>query len=401
MKAKKVQSLKLILLNIAVVLSFISAFIISANRANVDVELFFPEFFENAGEYVKLDQEIYSTIIKTPDASDTTYLAIGEAMGYGGMLKVLTAVNNEGTVLKTEVVEQSETPSWFKEVIENHFLLRLKEKSYADNFILGTDVDGVSGATYTSRAIMEATKNAARHIAFSRLNYDVIKFVKPSIAFGIPEITLLLLFAVAIVSYKKKFKHKKTVRWISLISAMIILGFVFERPLNLVIINKFFAGFWPDWRLNLYWYILIGGVALVLLIDKKNIYCNSICPFGATQECIGKIGQAKVYNPGKYTNLLKWTRRVVVWFAIIIALIFRNPGISSYEVFGTMFSLTGTNLQFLLLTIVLLASFFIKKPWCSFLCPIKVVEDYTRYVSNLKSSIWKKEKANPIKSQRA
>ena len=138
-------------------------------------------------------------------------------------------------------------------------------------------------------------------------------------------------------------------------------------------VNQALLGYFPPMHTYLYWYILLGGIFLVLTIDNKNPYCSWFCPFGAAQECMGQIGGAKITLLGRVKNFFKWFLRGLALQSIIIALLFRNPGLSGYEIFGTLFKLTGSELQFALLGIVLVVSMFIKRPWCNFLCPIAPV----------------------------
>ena len=111
----------------------------------------------------------------------------------------------------------------------------------------------------------------------------------------------------------------------------------------------------------------------VFTVDNKNPYCEWFCPFGAAQECLGVVGGAKPRSAGRYKNLLIWVQRVLAWSAVVLALYFRNPGISSYEVFGTLFDLTGSTWQFAVLGIMMIASLFIKRPWCKYLLPVRLV----------------------------
>jgi hypothetical protein len=59
-----------------------------------------------------------------------------------------------------------------------------------------------------------------------------------------------------------------------------------------------------------------------------------------------------------------------VIFAVSLALIYRNPGTFSFEIFGTLFDLEGSNYQFIVLAIILLSSLFIYRPFCNYLCPL-------------------------------
>ena len=89
----------------------------------------------------------------------TYYLGYYLPAGFVGRLAGWQAANQFlalWTVLGLSVVEQRETPSWFSRVIGSDYAEKLFGKSYADSFELGSDVDGVTGATYTSRAIADA-----------------------------------------------------------------------------------------------------------------------------------------------------------------------------------------------------------------------------------------------------
>jgi NosR/NirI family nitrous oxide reductase transcriptional regulator len=383
---------------IITLISLVAAYLIGVNRSKNDISLYLPNLVENADRFVKQADGIYSAIIESSKSAENddhqakTYISMTEANGYGGPMKVLVAVDELGFVSNILVIENRETPSWYRKVIAEKYPEKLKNKSYKEHFELGRDIDGISGATYTSRAIAEAVRKGVRDVASARLGYEVEPEKKPDIEFGIPELSLILFFSIGLFSGQKKYKYKKQVRWLTLISGMILLGFIFERPLNLVHINKFLIGFWPDWKLYFYWYLLIFGVFSVLIIKKVNVYCTWVCPFGATQECLGKMGRAKQISVGKYAGILRWINRGVVWLAIVIALIYRNPGLSSYEVFGTLFSLTGTNLQFLLLTIIVLMSLFVKRPWCTFFCPIRSIEQFIRVLRKEMVLLWEKTK---------
>jgi NosR/NirI family nitrous oxide reductase transcriptional regulator len=136
---------------------------------------------------------------------------------------------------------------------------------------------------------------------------------------------------------------------------------------------------------------LIGGILLVFTVDNKNPYCEWFCPFGAVQECMGIIGGAKP-GLGNYRNILKWLQRGLAWLAILLAVLFRNPGMTSYEIFGTLFDLKGTPIQFIVLGLVLITSLFIRRPWCAFLCPLRPVTDLYRVFRKWIIDLWIRNK---------
>ena len=173
-----------------------------------------------------------------------------------------------------------------------------------------------------------------------------------------------------------------------------VLGFVYNRPLTLVFINKILLGFWPEWHLNLYWYILLAGIVLIIAVGKQSPYCEWFCPFGSAQECLGFIGGAKRRIPERSHILLRWFQRALALSAIVLALLYRNPSVSSYEVFGAFFHLIGSSFNFALLGVVLVAALFLKRPWCSYLCPLRPVTDFIRLVRDWIQELWLKSRLN-------
>ena len=370
----------------------IIAWLAGTFRAEADLAPFLkqalPEayYFEpsSGGNYSAWEDEAKSRLLG--------YVAVGTANGYGGELKIAVAVSLDGNVLGLSVVEHKETASFFQRVLRSQLSESLKDKSYSDSFLLGQDVDSVTGATYSSRALADSVRRATREVASRNLDLPAIPEASLPVVFGFPEAVLLVLFAVGIAARSHRFRHRKTIRWISMLVGMGVLGFVYNRPLTLVFINKMLLGFWPEWHLNLYWYILLAGIVLITAVGKQSPYCEWFCPFGSAQECLGFIGGAKGRIPERYHVLLCWFQRALALSAIVLALLYRNPSVSSYEVFGAFFHLIGSSFNFALLGVVLIAALFLKRPWCSYLCPLRPVTDFIRLVRNWIQEIWLKSR---------
>lgn len=312
--------------------------------------------------------------------SPSHYICLAEAIGYGGPLTLAVATDLQGDITGLAVVEHRETPSWFTRVADSGFLETVLGKSYHDAFELGNDLDGVTGATYTARAIAQASLIGSRGIAGDALKLPVPPAKEKSIVFGVPEMVLVLLFIVGFIGHRREFAHTNKARWFCMLLSFVVLGVLYTQPLTISYINQFLLGFWPDWHNHLFYYMLLGGTFLVLTIDGKNPYCMWFCPFGAVQECMGKLGGAKVPQKTAWHTWIKWAQRGLAFTAIIVALVFRNPGLSSYEIFGTFFDMEGSMLSFFLLGLVLLTSLFIRRPWCTTLCPIPPIESLVLFL---------------------
>jgi len=370
------------LLALAAVVLIVIVWFVGLSRSEADLEPFLQRAFPQADFIEQIQGGVYEAWDNQEKDNLLGYVNPGSADGYGGELRVAVAVSTEGTVLGLVVIEHKETFSFFRRVLRSRLIDGFKDKSYTDPFIPGQDVDSITGATYSARALAEAVKSASRQVATKALNLPAIEDPPLKIQFGMPEIVLLLLFLFGVVARQKRFKPKKAARWVSMLAGIGVLGFLLNKPFTLSLINKILLGYWPKWQLDLYWYILLGGIVFITIIDNRNPYCDWFCPFGATQECLGVIGGANNWISVRIQLFLRWFQRLIALGAILMALILRNPSVSSYEVFGAFFRLIGTNFLFILLAVVLIVSLFIRRPWCSYLCPLRPVTDFLKLIRN-------------------
>lgn len=369
-----------------------AAWIVGSMRAKADLMPAVEQALPTAGHFENVNNGLFEAYVDSSMAQLVGYVAVAEAHGYGGPLTLAVAVTPSGEVDGLVIADHKETPTWMDRVSDADFIEQLIGKRYADEFSLGSDLDVVTGATYTSAAMAEAALRGSRTVA-EHLGLEVTQTVSPKIIFGLPEIILIVLYAAGFMSQRRTFKYKRQLRWVTLLTGLIVLGFIYNKPLTLSMINQVLLGYLPQWQNNLYWFLLIGGIIFVFTVDNKNPYCEFFCPFGAAQECMAVIGGAKNVTLGKHKETWKWVHRGLTWLAIIIALIFRNPGISSYEIFGTLFKLVGNGTQFILLGLVLLVALFVKRPWCHFLCPLHPVEEFIRVIRKWIKETWQNREA--------
>ncbi|MGD9094229.1 MAG: 4Fe-4S binding protein, partial [Anaerolineales bacterium] len=198
-----------------------------------------------------------------------------------------------------------------------------------------------------------------------------------NIQFGIPEITIIGLFATGYFAHKlRNPTWKLRIRWVTLLTGMVVIGFIYTIPFTITMVTALLSGYWPDWHNNLYWYLLIGGIVFVTMVDAKNPYCHWFCPFGAFQECLSVITHAKVFRPRRLSDPLKWLQRLLALAAIVLGLVLRRPGIAGYEPFATLFDLRGTAIEWAFLIVIILVSFVMFRPFCAYLCPLDPVVDF-------------------------
>ena len=357
------------------IILFIIASVLGLQRESIRVINNLEDLLPSGSELIKHDEGLY-LVTDSAGTGHNSFLILEQYRGYGGNIE--TAIRYDSNLLLTgiNILRHRETPSFLRKVERKGYIKTLEGRPYTE--LIDPDFDIVSGATYTSEAISYCVRNSSRHLAHEFKGYsypeDDIRMIK----FGIREISLVLLYLAALVSIYTRFRYRKLVRWITMTGGLIILGFWLAIPLTLFKVNTFLLGYWPDWHNELYWYLLVSGFVLSILISRKNIYCNWICPVGCIQDCMGAIGGARPRFSRKVNTWLRYFSRTLAWSAIILALYTRNPASLNYEIFGVALNLTGQSYLFIIAGVFLIGSLFIKRPWCRYLCPIGPLEDFLR-----------------------
>jgi hypothetical protein len=304
------------------------------------------------------------------------YAATGSGSGYGGPLQVMVGVAPDGQILGVEIVDERESPGFFRLVTGSNLFDQYARATIDKPLQLGEDLDTITGATMSSEGVALSVRNAVQLLATEALN-TTRPPERKQIQFGMPEIVLIGLFAAGYAGHKvRNPRAKRIVRWGTLITGMLTIGFLYTLPLTISMVVSLLAGYWPDWQSNLYWYLLVGGILFVTTVDAKNPYCSWFCPFGAFQECMAAVSKAKVFRPREWSDRLKWLQRGLALTAIVIGLALRNPGAAGYEPFATLFDFRGNAVQWALLIIVVLTSLMMYRPFCNYLCPLDPVVDF-------------------------
>jgi NosR/NirI family transcriptional regulator, nitrous oxide reductase regulator len=363
---------------IAIFLSLAVAWQIGWVRQQTDLKTSLASLLDPADEIIQIGEGLYQGVIQ--NGKETRLLStvsLGTASGYAGPIQTAVAVNADGAIQKIAILRQTETLVFFRKLRVDALLDTLKGKVCTDPFAIGQDIQAVTGATISLEGLTDSIRQACYQAARqAQMPTPDIPFTK--IRLGAPEGVLILLYVVGFLAYLPSQKLSKPLRTLGLILGFVLLGCWLNRPLSLVQINTFLLGTWPLWRTHLYWYLLVGGILLPVLLTGRSVYCSHICPLAAVQESLGALSGKRIVIPNKVNRWLHRGQRMLVWSAVVCALTLRNPSLITYEVTGTLFGLTGAFWQFGLLAVVLITSLFVARPWCNVLCPIRAVVDYLR-----------------------
>ncbi len=86
---------------------------------------------------------------------------VPEIIGYNGPIKILIGLYNTGKISGIKILEHVENIKQAEVIVENSFHDQFKSRSIKDSFVVGKDVDNVTGATVTIERVCEIVKNSS------------------------------------------------------------------------------------------------------------------------------------------------------------------------------------------------------------------------------------------------
>ncbi|WP_260338192.1 FMN-binding protein [Vibrio ponticus] len=303
-----------------------------------------------------------------PKLGATSQVFAASANGYGGPLVMAFEIDANQRIRNATLVEHIDTPGYVVNVINQRFLDRLNGKSITAALRNGDDIDGVSGATLTVDGMTEAVRKAAHEAAIERGLSPVV--VERPLRFQWTDGVLTLLVLMVLFERKMPANLRKYHIMLVGVLSVVVIGFWANMALSVASLSSLFLGYWPDPRQNPSLYILLFAVLIGIVWLGKNLYCSQLCPFHHIQRWLHKLGKNNF-------ALSEWINRygvqvinLLLWSALMLIFVTRNPAVASYEPFSMLFSLDGVGVQWYILPLALFGSFFIKDYWCRLFCPL-------------------------------
>lgn len=354
--------------------SLVAAFIIGQIAAQPDYEAMLQKQFpDNKLKRSKDNKDlpvVYRFEESGKESSDA--IAMAEGVGYGGPLVVGIRARRtqEGADLNELVVlTHKETPAFLQRLYQESFFYKYAGKRVTDDFIIGEDVDAVSGASVSAEGFNAAIREAVHLGAVEHLKLKPT-WQEPSIKVGINEVILVLLFGLAFFGAYRRDKVGKYVRYVVMVGALLFVGFYANASVSIGNLASIVMGYIPTLEQHLLWWIMMFGVFGSVIFVGRNIYCHQICPFKVVQDLIQKASGIKL----RIKPVVQRNARIFIftlsWAALMLIFLSVHPALGSYEPFAMMFSLDGVGIQWYILPAALLGAFFVPSFWCRLFCPV-------------------------------
>jgi spermidine synthase len=285
--------------------------------------------------------------------------------GYGGGIDLAVVVRPDGSLGGVRVVKSRETPAYLDRV--KPWLDTLRGLGVAEGSLMGR-VDGVSGATVTSDAVLRALDLAGPAFARAVLAGTGGAGEAPAPTMPVDRGAVIVLL-LALAAWIARARPAARLRRSLLLASVAVAGFHLNAQYSLDQVLSLAALELPDAGLTLPFVMVVGVPVLVLLLG--NLYCGWLCPFGALQELLGDLVPRRFRaDPPKeawrYARALKFAVlfALAVWFGASM-----RRELGSGDPLVTVFTPERILQPSALAAGALALSLVFRRFWCRALCP--------------------------------
>ncbi len=280
--------------------------------------------------------------------------------GFGGSVPMAIIFDSKNKIKQLYLFENSETPSWIESLTTDGLLNTWNGLS--PNQAVKLKVDAVSGATFSSTAIIETVNTRLSRFCDTKIEKHGKGWVK---VLGIIASFLFLIFAIFSFLVPQQANRY---RIFLLFASVGILGFWQGDFISIALLNNWLLN-GMDIGAQIFLLIVLFLSILLPLITNKSFYCQFVCPFGAAQELVGKLNKKKVVFDTNVTSILKTFALIFLFLLAVLIVVATDISIENFEPFSA-FKFQFASLAVLVLALVMLfLSIFFNKPWCRFFCP--------------------------------
>jgi len=305
-----------------------------------------------------------------------------EVRGFGGAMNLAICVDTEGKLTDFHIIRSNETPAYLE--LLGNWCKRLTGRELFQPRSLA-DVEAVTGATVSSKAVLSALEVSGRRFAgevLGRADADS-KDTKEQKAGGqdsyaakyLPDSQGIYLIAAFVLTFIVIYRGGFWSRLAALCFNFVVGGFVLNAQYSSEQMATILSLHAPAFGLSGTFLLIL--IMPLLVIAFGNIYCGYVCPFGAAQELLGYIVPRRFRQtiPAEKMAGARFVKYAVLFILIIAFFVSRDrttlaadPLISA---FNFRFSIADWKSPLLLIIVAaLLGSIFYTRFWCRYLCPV-------------------------------
>lgn len=279
--------------------------------------------------------------------------------GYGGPTP-LEIYLEDGRITEVKPLQNLETPDFFDKAASG---LLTKWNGKTPDEALAMKVDAVTGATFSSRAIIGNVREGMLYVKGSSVQQPLLERMGMDAKYAL-ALLVVLLAAIVPLLWKNKRYHT-----LQLVLNVVVLGLWSGTFLSWSLLVNFMSS-----GIN----VLTSLVPIVMLIvafiyplfGKKQYYCTNVCPFGSLQDLAGKANKKHKWKLSKKTVDVLTTFRQSL-FTVLLVLMLTGTAFAwmDYELFIAFIWESASWVVIALAVTMVILALFVPRPYCRFVCP--------------------------------
>lgn len=349
------------------VLSLVVCLLILSSLAVVKQgELFGYDFKPKTEKKQIVDNDKMRTLGDGTLVVNTSDLA-SDIIGYGGKVPLEIYIK-DNVIVDVEAKDNAETKGFFDKA--KVLLEEWKGKNIDE--AANMHIDAVSGATYSSKAIMG---NMQRGIQYAQEQLTDGANASDDGAggtfadFDLSVKNLIGLLVVLMAAILPFFIKDKRYRICQLVLNVVVLGFWCGAFLSYSSLIGFMSQGINILALAIPFIMLVTAF-IYPLFGKKSYYCTNVCPFGSLQQIIGKCVKYKLKISQGTLHKLDIFRQIL-WSLLMLCI---WGGVWSdwtdYEPFSAFIFQSASWITMTIAIVFVVLSFVVTRPYCRFVCPM-------------------------------
>lgn len=311
-------------------------------------------------------------VVRTSPVTDTS-------IGYKGPTDTLMLLDNEGAVLKKIALRRSyDTKRYVGYVTgDSYFLNLFNDRSLESMASLDMDkVEGVSGATDTSRSMAEGLKKRAENL----LSQSPVGWLR-NMQWRWQDWGHVAVLAAAFTMAYTRLRGRAWARHTHHLLLVLYVGFLAGELLSQGLLTGWAAHGTP-WQ-SAPGLVLLGAVALLgPTLTRKQLYCHHICPHGAFQQLLARRVKKQWRIPSWLDRKLSQVPFLLLGLIFIAVVYGWSLDLNDLEPFDAYVFRVAGWASITLAVLGLAASLFTPLAYCKYGCPTGALFKLVRFTGD-------------------
>ncbi|HIE10160.1 MAG TPA: 4Fe-4S binding protein [Kiritimatiellae bacterium] len=325
---------------------------------------------------------------RIPRTSEEGYVLLTHGLaddiaGYAGPLVLGMRLTAEGELRDFVVLHSDETPAYLDQATKwaRRFIGRnLFRTSPA------ADVDSLTGATLTSRALAGILHTTGLHFA-SLLRGRSPRYTASTTRHV--EKSALVLVVVAVAALVFRIFPRRVPRLVVLVGVALLFGWRLNLQYSSDHLLLLVGGHFPSPGLVTGFVLAVGLLLLVMLVG--NLYCGQLCPFGALQELVERLTPAswKLQAPLRLRARLRYVKFVLLWLLVMVYLATGFRQLAAADPLTRIFARPLNHRMVIVLLVIAGVSAIVPRFWCRYLCVPGALLSFISGLNPLSRRMWR------------